>query len=219
MPTRNGGSSSNQSLKSDLTSAGFGQAELLGSITQANGAKDKEKENIFRELRAGQSDRMFESVTFPEAVKNLMGKSLAFEQSGYIIQALSLSSREQVLSDDDFEVVTKTMEKQLGLAENLIDFANGNIGYSVITDAGAFPKGGRQNPDKIARLQSASFDMYEAGTKITKAIEDYKEARDMSDTKMLKNPTGTSLFGRASRDLENAMIDFREARNKLTLGG
>jgi hypothetical protein len=60
--------------------------------------------------------------------------------------------------------------------------------------------------------------MYEAGEKITKAIEDYKEARDMSDTKILKNPSGSGL-GRASRALENAMIDFREARNKLTYGG
>lgn len=217
MPTRNGGSSSNQSLKSDLTSAGRGQAELLGSITQANGAKDKEKENIFRELRAGQSDRMFESVTFPEAVKNLMGKSLAFEQSGYIIQALE--TKELALSNDDFEVITKARDSQLGLAENLIDFANGNIGYSVITDAGAFPKGGRQNPDKIARLQSAAEDMYEAGDRITKGLKQYSEARDMSDSQMLRRPDGTALLGRASKDVLNAMIDFREARNKLTLGG
>lgn len=212
MPTRNGEASSNNSLKSDLSSPYGSYAKYID-----NEVKDTEKQNIFSAIQSGASDRMFESVTFPEAVKSLMGKSLAFEQSGYILQALE--TRELALSNDDFEVITKTMDKQLGLAENLLDYEKGKTGYTVYTDAGAFPKSGSQNPDKIARLQSVADDMYEAADRITKGLKQYSEVRDMSNRQMLRTPDGPALLGRASEGVLNAMIDFREARNKLTLGG
>ena len=224
--------SNKQGLASDISeriSAGRGQAELLGSITKNKGAKETERNNIFAEIRAGQSNRIFESVTFPEAVTKLLGKSLAFEDSGYILQSLnSLEGRgvlrragsntgyqDNALQNDDLEVILKTRDSQLGLVENLLDYNKGNISYSVVTDAGAFPKGGE--PDKYAnsKVDSALFDMYEAGQRMDKAIKAYKEARDMSETEMLRRPDGTSLWSRANKELSNAIIDFREARNTL----
>jgi len=222
--------SNKQGLASDVSSTGRGgfsagrdQAELLGSITQANGAKDKERTNIFREIRAGQSDRVFESVTFPQAVTKLLGDNLAFEDYGYILQSLNSSERmgsgtgyqDNALNSDDFEVILKQRDKSLGLVENLLDYNNGNIGYSVITDAGAFPKGGNPNNEASAKVRNALFDMYEAGQKMEKAIKTYEEVRDMSESQKLRRADGTALWGRARKDLANALIDFREARNSV----